>query len=112
MNIPEEFLEAARIDGANRWQLFWRMTLPLLAHTTLFVTVITLTGSFQVFDLILLMTNGGPGYATYVLSYLIYNEGIARNNLGIAAAVSMVMFLIILIFTIFQFRLLRPRWEY
>ena len=112
MNIPEELLEAARIDGANRMQLFWRMTLPLLAHTTLFVTVITLIGSFQVFDLILVMTNGGPGYSTYVLSYLIYNEGIARNNLGIAAAVSLVMFMIILLFTVFQFRLLRPRWEY
>jgi multiple sugar transport system permease protein len=112
MSIPEEMLEAARIDGANRRQLFWQIMLPLLAHTTLFVTVITLIGSFQVFDLILVMTNGGPGYATYVLSYLIYNEGIARNNLGGAAAISLVMFVIILIVTVFQFRLLRPRWEY
>lgn len=84
----------------------------MLAHTSLFVIVITLIGSFQVFDLILVMTRGGPGYATYVLSLLIYNEGIARNDMGEAAAISLVMFAIILIFTIFQFRLLRPRWEY
>lgn len=112
INIPEQLLEAARIDGANRWQLFWRITLPLLSHTSLFVIVITLIGSFQVFDLILVMTRGGPGYATYVLSLLIYNEGIARSDMGEAAAISLVMFVIILIFTVFQFRLLRPRWEY
>jgi len=112
MSIPEQLLEAARIDGASRWQLFWRITLPLLSHTTLFVTVITLIGSFQVFDLILVMTSGGPGYATYVLSYLIYNEGILRTDMGAASAISLVMFAIIMIFTVIQFRLLRPRWEY
>ena len=112
LNIPEQLLEAARIDGANGWQLFWKITLPLLSRTTLFVTVITLIGSFQVFDLILVMTRGGPGYATYVLSFLIYNEGILRNDMGEAAAISLVMFAIIMVFTVIQFRLLRPRWEY
>jgi ABC-type sugar transport system permease subunit len=112
LNIPEQILEAARIDGAGRWQLFWRVTLPLLSHTTLFMTVVTLIGSFQVFDLILVMTSGGPGYSTYVLSYLIYNEGILRNALGTATAISLVMFAIIILFTIVQFKLLRPRWEY
>lgn len=112
LNIPEQLLEAARIDGANRWQLFWRVTLPLLAPTTLFISVVTLIGSFQVFDLILVMTSGGPGYASYVLSYLIYNEGIVRNSLSTATAVSLVMFAIIMVFTVIQFRLMRPRWEY
>jgi multiple sugar transport system permease protein len=112
LSIPEQLTEAARIDGANRWRLFWRITLPLLSSTTLFVTVTTLIGAFQVFDLVLVMTNGGPGYATYVLSFLIYNEGVARNHLGTATAISMVMFVIILIFTRVQFRMLRPRWEY
>lgn len=112
LSIPESVIDAARIDGANRWALFWRVTLPLLSHTTLFMAVITLIGSFQVFDLILVMTGGGPGSATYVLSYLIYNEGLLRNNMGAATAISLVMFAIILVFTIAQFRLLRPRWEY
>lgn len=112
LGIPEQFIEAARIDGANRWQLFWKVTLPLLAPTTLFVTVITLIGAFQVFDLILVMTDGGPGYATYVLSYLIYNEGMLRNNMGSATAIALIMFIIIMLFTRLEFRLMRPRWEY
>ena len=56
--------------------------------------------------------SGGPGYSSYVLSYLIYNEGLLRNNMGSATAVSLVMFVLILTFTLIQFRLLRPRWEY
>jgi multiple sugar transport system permease protein len=112
LGIPEQFIEAARIDGANRWQLFWKITLPLLAPTTLFVTVVTLIGAFQVFDLILVMTDGGPGYSTYVLSYLIYNQGMLRNQMGSATAIALIMFIIILVFTRLQFRLMRPRWEY
>lgn len=114
LNIPEVFLEAAKIDGANRWQLFWKVTLPLLGHTTLFVAVVTLIHSFQVFDLILAMTNppGGPGYSTYTLSFLIYNEALQRSRMGTAAAIATIMFIVIMIFTLIQIRWLRPKWEY
>jgi ABC-type sugar transport system permease subunit len=115
LNIPETFIEAARIDGANRWQLFWQIKRPLLAHTTLFVAVITLISSFQVFDLILSMTGpppGGPGYATYTVSFLIYNEALQRSQMGTGTAIAVIMYLVIMVFTLIQIRWLRPRWKY
>jgi multiple sugar transport system permease protein len=115
LNIPETFVEAARIDGANRWRLFWDVKLPLLGHTTLFVVVVTLIASFQVFDLILAMTGppaGGPGYSTYTLSFLIYNEALQRSEMGTATAIAIVMYAVIIVLTLVQIRWLRPRWEY
>jgi ABC-type sugar transport system permease subunit len=115
LNIPETFIEAALLDGANRWQLFWQIKRPLLAHTTLFVAVITLISSFQVFDLILSMTGpppGGPGYSTYTVSFLIYNQAMQRSQMGTGTAIAVIMYLVIMVFTLIQIRWLRPRWEF
>lgn len=101
--IPTELYEAARIDGANALQRFRNVTLPGLRPTTFFVTVMLTIGSFKVFDLILVMTNGGPGTATLVLSQYIYRKGFEENDFGYASAVAIVLFLICITVTVVQF---------
>ena len=101
--IPPELYEAARVDGASPWQRFLHITLPCLRPTTFFVTVMLTIGSFKVFDLILVMTNGGPGQSTLVLSQYIYTKGFVENKLGYASAVSIVLFLICISITVVQF---------
>ncbi|WP_028047284.1 carbohydrate ABC transporter permease [Cellulomonas sp. URHE0023] len=101
--IPPELYEAARVDGANAWQRFWSVTLPSLRPTTFFVTVMLTIGSFKVFDLILVMTNGGPGQSTLVLSQLVYRKGFEENQFGYASAIAVVLFLICVGVTVVQF---------
>jgi ABC-type sugar transport system permease subunit len=101
--IPEELYEAARVDGANPWQRFRTVTLPCLRPTTFFVTVMLTIGSFKVFDLILVMTNGGPGTSTLVLSQYIYRKGFEENQFGYASALSIVLFAVCFLVTIVQF---------
>jgi multiple sugar transport system permease protein len=101
--IPPELYEAARMDGANAWQRFWNVTIPSLRPTTFFVTVMLTIGSFKVFDLILVMTNGGPGQSTLVLSQFIYQKGFVENQFGYASAISIVLFAICISVTIVQF---------
>ncbi|PYE86260.1 carbohydrate ABC transporter permease [Pseudoroseicyclus aestuarii] len=105
--IPRELYEAADIDGANGWQKFWKITVPQLAPTTFFVSVILTIQSFKVFDQIFMITQGGPGTSTLVLVYHIYNEAFISWDLGYASMVAMVLFLIVLAVTILQFRLTR-----
>ncbi len=112
LHIPEIMHEAARIDGGSRWQIFWRVTLPLLAPTTLFLLVITMINAFQAFDFIFVMTQGGPGYSSYTLAYQVYFQGLQNSELGPASAAGVVMFIVVCAAVIFQFRLLRPNWEY
>jgi multiple sugar transport system permease protein len=106
-DIPREYYEAARIDGANRWQMFLRITLPLLKPTSLFVIVISLISSFQVFDQVWVMTKGGPARATQVTAVYIYQQAFQYLNLGYGSAVAFVLFIVILSFSLIQFRLLR-----
>ncbi|GAA1806786.1 sugar ABC transporter permease [Luedemannella flava] len=101
--IPAQLYEAATIDGANVWQRFRRITLPSLRHTTFFVTVMLTIGSFKVFDLILLLTEGGPGQSTLVLSQYIYQKGFHENQFGYASAVSIVLFAVCFLITVVQF---------
>ena len=101
--VPRELYEAARMDGANAWQRFRNVTLPGIRPTTFFVTVMLTIGSFKVFDVILLMTNGGPGQATLVLSQFIYNTGFVNYKFGYASAASIALFLICIVVTIVQF---------
>lgn len=103
--IPTEYYEAAEVDGANAWQRFWNVTIPSLRPTTFFVLVMITISSFKVFDLIVVMTDGGPGRATTVLSQLIYREGIVENRFGYSSAVALVLFVIVLAFTAAQFTL-------
>ena len=110
--IPHELEEAALIDGASPWQVFRRITIPLIRPTMLFVCVMTMLSSFQVFDIIQVMTNGDPGYQTQVLMLDIYKNAFRYQNLGWAAAESFVLFVIVMVVTIFQMRILRTDWEY
>ncbi len=110
--VPQELREAALIDGANSWQAFTRITLPLIRPTMLFVCVMTMLSSFQVFDIIQVMTNGGPNNQTQVLMLDIYKSAFRYQNMGWAAAESFVLFLIVMGVTLFQMRVLRTDWEY
>lgn len=103
--IPQEYYEAAEVDGANAWQRFWNITIPSLRPTTFFVLIMVTIASFKVFDLIVVMTGGGPGRSTLVLSQLIYREGITENRFGYSSAISLVLFVIVLTFTVVQFKL-------
>lgn len=103
--IPKELYEAADIDGANGWNKFKNVTLPMLRPTTFFVMIMLTISSFKVFDLIQVMTDGGPGRATNVLVYKIYNEAFVKFNFGYASAIALVLFVIVLGITIVQFRL-------
>ncbi|MCC7452173.1 MAG: sugar ABC transporter permease [Anaerolineae bacterium] len=102
-NLPTEYREAAMVDGANRRKVFTRITLPLLAPTLLFVTVITVIGSLRVFDHIMLMTQGGPANATLVLVYYVYYTAFQAFKTGYASALAAILFVIALILTLAQF---------
>jgi multiple sugar transport system permease protein len=104
VGIPTVYYEAAAVDGANVWQRFWHITLPMLSPTTFFVVIISIINSFQSFTPIYVMTGGGPGTATQVLVFRIYEEAFVLSNFGYASAMAVVLFLIVLLFTIFQFR--------
>lgn len=104
LSIPGEYYEAALIDGAGGWKKFWKITWPLLSPTMFMVTILAVISSFQVFDLVYVMTQGGPGDSTSVLVYRIYQEGFKNMNMGYASAMAYFLFLIIFIFTLIQFR--------
>jgi multiple sugar transport system permease protein len=110
--IPQELKDAAMIDGASPWQTFSMITIQLIRPTLLFVCVMTMLSSFQVFDIIQVMTNGNPGNKTQVLMLDIYKNAFRYQNMGWAAAESFVLFLIVMGVTIFQMRVLRTDWEY
>ncbi len=110
--IPKEIREAAMIDGANAFQIFTRITIPLLKPTLLFVCVMTMISSFQVFDIIQVMTNGDPNNMTRVLELDIYENAFRFQNMGWAAAISFVLLFVVGTITFLQMRLLRTDWEY
>jgi multiple sugar transport system permease protein len=107
--IPSVLYEAAEIDGANAWQKFRYVTLPMLTPATFFVSIMLTIASFKVFDLIKVMTNGGPGRATNVLVIHTYNTAFREFRFGYSSAIAMVLFVIVLVITIVQFRMER-RW--
>ncbi|NHI16602.1 carbohydrate ABC transporter permease [Microbacterium excoecariae] len=101
--VPRELHEAARVDGANAVQRFANVTLPCLRPTMFFVTVILTINSLKIFDLILVLTQGGPGQSTTVLSQFIYRKGFEENDFGYASAASVVLFALCLAVTIAQY---------
>jgi multiple sugar transport system permease protein len=103
--IPRELYEAAKIDGASPWQVFRKITLPLLTPATFFVTMMLTISGFKVFDLIYVMTGGGPGRATNVLVFNIYDSAFISFEYGYSSAIAMVLFCIVLAITLLQFRL-------
>lgn len=110
-SIPTEYYEASSIDGARKVQQFFRITLPLLSPALFFALIIGIINTLQLFDPIFIMTDGGPADATRTLSYYIYARGFQSLRMGYAAALSWVLFAIILLFTLFQW-LLQKRWVF
>lgn len=105
--IPASITEAARLDGATGWQTFWRITLPLIRPTSIFVIVTSTIAAFQILDIILVMTGGGPADATQVGVLYIYQRSFERLEMGYGSALSVVMFLILLVLSLVQLRLSR-----
>jgi multiple sugar transport system permease protein len=105
--ISESLYEAAKLDGANSWALFRYITIPGLRPTLLFVGVTTIIGSFRVFGQVLVMTGGGPFDSTRTLVQHIYETGFRNFRMGSASAIAWALFLIVMIFILLQFRLLR-----
>ncbi len=101
--IPRELMEAATVDGANKWQQFLHVTLPQLKPTTFFVSVMMVISCFKIYDVVAIMTDGGPGRATKMLVTYIYDEAFIKVRYGQASAISMVLLVIVLLVTIIQF---------
>jgi multiple sugar transport system permease protein len=106
-NIPDDLYEASHIDGANAWQQFVHVTLPMLAPTTVFVVMMTIIGYFQLFAEPYVMTQGGPMNSTMSIVLLMYEQGFRWWNMGFAAAIAFVLFAVILVFTLIQMMIQR-----
>ncbi|WP_205814329.1 carbohydrate ABC transporter permease [Microbacterium sp. K35] len=107
--VPTELVEAARTDGATSWQIFWNVTLPLMSPTMFFATIITFIGAFQIFDPIQIITKGGPQNSTTTIIMYLYEKGFQAFDMGYAAAVALLVFVIIMGVTVLQF-LGRRKW--
>lgn len=110
--IPEQFREAARIDGAGSWAEFRHITWPLLTPTTFFILVISVIGSFQVFAIVNVMTGGGPALGTDVLVNLLYRRAFIFFDIGRASALAVLLLFFLLILTYLQFRVAGQRVHY
>jgi sn-glycerol 3-phosphate transport system permease protein len=108
-SIPDELLDAAKVDGANSWKSFWHVTFPLLSPTMLFAAVVGSISALQAFGQIDLLTRGGPINHTRVLTYYLYQQAFQRNNDGVAAVLAVALFFITLLLTLIQLRLLERR---
>lgn len=103
-SLPSDAMEAAKVDGASSWQTFKYLTLPLLKPMTLFVVITSIISYIQAYVQVLILTEGGPGTATYLSSYIIYNEAFVKYNFGYASAMPFVLFVITAVFTWLSFR--------
>ena len=102
--VPRELLEAATVDGAGKWKQFLHVTLPQLKPTTFFVSIMMIISCFKIYDVVAIMTDGGPGRSTKMLVTYIYDEAFVKVRYGQASAISMVLLVIVLLITILQFR--------
>ncbi|KPI12094.1 ABC-type transporter, integral membrane subunit [Actinobacteria bacterium OK074] len=105
--IPDDMYEAARVDGAGEWRMFWRITMPLLRPVLAVVLIMTVIGSFQVFDTVAVTTAGGPANATNVLQLYIYQSAFGRFQFGYASAMSVALLIVLSAITVLQYRLTR-----
>ncbi|GIV76107.1 MAG: ABC transporter permease [Litorilinea sp.] len=109
--VPQELYDAARIDGANRWQSFYRITVPLISPALFFVVTTGIIASFQVFEQMYIMTRGGPQDSTISIAMFLYQQGFLFLRMGYASAVAWVLFFIIFIVTMVNWEA-RKRWVY
>jgi multiple sugar transport system permease protein len=109
--VPRSLLEAAEMDGAGPWRRFRSVVLPMISPTTLLTTIVTISGSLQVFAQIQILTEGGPSNRTNVLVYFFYQQAFDNHDFGYGSAVAVVLFLVILVLTLIQWRL-RKKWVF
>jgi ABC-type sugar transport system permease subunit len=107
--IPEELYEAAAVDGAGNTAKFWHITLPLLRPIAMFVVILTIIGSFQLFAEPMILAGGGPKNASLTIANYLYRSGFQFSRLGYASAIGYVLAFIILVLSLIQIRLFRPR---
>lgn len=108
-NIPKDLYEAAALDGATRWQMFWRITWPLIWPITVLCLTIQLILQLKIFDQVYLFATGGRTQATMVLVQYIYEQAFQKNSSGYAATIALALFVIVVVFSVLQFQLLRIR---
>ena len=106
LGVPPDEYEAAHLEGGNAWERFRHVTLPLLKPSLFFVLVLETVKSFQAFDIIYVMTGGGPAHGSYTLTYMIYDQGFGYSEFGYASAVGVVLLVITLILSLIQRRLI------
>lgn len=102
LNVSTQYYEAASLEGATSWQKFRYITLPELKTILIFIALMSIIGSFQEFDLFYMITSGGPGTATYVTGYYMYQQAFSSMNMGYSSAMAVFLFVVILFFTIIQ----------
>ncbi|HOK71589.1 MAG TPA: sugar ABC transporter permease, partial [Bacillota bacterium] len=110
-NIPKDLYEAAEIDGATKWQQIKSITIPLLANTTVFATIMLTIEAFNLFEAIYVMTEGRPGGTTNTILYYIYTQAFERYRMGYASAMAWILFAILFVVTILQFNARRKKEE-
>ncbi|SHI53898.1 multiple sugar transport system permease protein [Clostridium amylolyticum] len=103
-NVPTSYIEAAEVDGATKWQVFRKITWPLLMPTTLYIVIITTINSFQCFAIIQLLTSGGPAFATETIMYLVYERAFTLNKYGSASAMGVILAIIIMLISVVQYK--------
>ncbi len=112
-DIPRHLYDAAKVDGANAWQQFWYVTVPMLRNTLVFVTVMTVIGAYQVFTSVYIMSQGGPERSTEVIAYTIFINAFAvAGQMGYASALAWLLFAVIFVFVVIQMRVFRSRRVY
>jgi len=111
-SIPEYYFEAAELEGANSWSIFYKITLPLLKPAILYVLIMGTVANFQTFSNIYIMTQGGPDFSTITVAYLVYETAFKSYNLGLASSMSVVMFFALSLLAVIQFRWLGKNVDY
>jgi multiple sugar transport system permease protein len=109
--VPRELYEASEIDGANAWQRFWTVTLPMISPTMFFNLIISIIGALSVFSISYIATGGGPAYATYFYVYYLFNNAFQFSRMGYASALAWIFLVIVLVLTVVQFSLSK-RWVF
>ena len=109
LSVSTDCQEAASIDGANAWQTFRYVTLPLLKPTTIFVVITSLISYLQAYVPVLVMTKGGPGTSTYLSSYIVYDQAFVKYNFGFASAISFIILIFTAILTVLSFKVTQER---
>ena len=110
--IPETYYDAAKIDGATDWQILWKITVPLIRPTILYLMIILIIGSFQVFIIIVLLTGGGPYYRSTTIAFQITEEAFANSRFGSASAMGIILLIIVSALTLIQYKFLSKDIQY